>query len=358
MRTWMAAALMGIVMCPGASAQAAAPASQPATLPGDGPVQAPTRPTDFLTEKQLVQAYRARQFPLLMKEIFRIRNDPTVLRNYDKFNLLLLAAETSLQLKNPTNGMQLFKESAKIAPDERKRDIVLATVMLLERSHDLKYVSKTADDNGQLLPGKLGRGGAGLAGAGRISLLDLGKRPAALHALFLDELAAANSLVEQVSKMTTMKAAEPAFKSLEDLAIAETAVQGEPAEAKKLEQKMAQQVGLLITNSLKQMATTARKADALAQRLVPAESNPGGVNMAGRGASDPSSYMRARGLTRQEADELNGMVTTCEQVDGECQKIAGRLHVEGDFFKSVVADAATTKETITAVLDRATIMAN
>ena len=228
---------VSMVLAASFGAGGGAPPTQPATTEPSA-IAAATMPADgYLTEDQLVQAFRAHDFTTVLRETSRIQRTPSVAARYKLFDLMVLRAESNLQTKNVPAAIEGFTQAAALTLDEDRKSVMLATVMLLrDQRRGLKYLSHTTDDHGMPIPNA-----AAPHKLAQIDVVDLAQRTIALNALCSDKVAVAAQLTNQ--RYQTIAALKPLIAAVQQVAIAERAADGQQVETKKLRLKAGEVAG-------------------------------------------------------------------------------------------------------------------
>jgi hypothetical protein len=328
-------------------------ADTPTTQPAAGVSTASTMPADgFLTEEQLVQAYRAHDFSTVIRETMRIQNVPLVASHYKLFDLAVLRSESHLQQKNIAAAIEGFTRAATLAPDDDRKSVMLATVMLLHEQRGLKYLSKTTDDQGVPLVGS-----NPLHKPVAIDVLDLSKRTIAFRALCCDKVAKVSQML--LGHFNNIPALTPIIALVQDVSAAERAADGKQIETKKLQLKTAEVAGLVINDALKKMTNRATNLQTHATDLVtPTNNNAINASPSSRYAGNYGGMRVPRGITSKEANELSNMILTAAQVPIVTKQLIEKLDLDAKYYDSVVEAAKTLSALAQSILDSAPINDN
>jgi hypothetical protein len=331
----------------------AAPATQPTTTAPSTAAAFVTPLDGYLTEAQLVQAFRSHDYTTVLRETMRIQSVPAVSLHYKLFNLMVLRAESNLQLKNVPAAIEGFTHAATLTEDVDPKSVMLATVLLLREQHGLKYLSRTTDEHGTPIPNA-----AVLHKPAPIDVLDLRQRTIAFRALCCDKVAAATQMTGKIYR--DIAALKPLIALVQDVSVAERAADGQQIETQKLQSKTGQIAGLIINNALKSMTRRADEYQVAADSLI----NPGNYannGLRNRFSSPQNSNFQPsvpRGLTTQQANDLLAMEQTAQQVPKVTQQLTDDLNLDAKYFDSLKDVAKTLAKLAQDILDKDPIRNN
>ena len=342
-RVWLVVMAIGVgvgICVAQETGPASAPAAGAATQAADG----------FLSEDQLAELFREGRYADVLHETGRIRNAPSVLARYDEFHLQLMRAECYLQLRNGKMAAETFTQASRLTHEPGKRALMQATALLIQRSMGLKYAAKNTDEEGTpwLHPNERHEGV-------KIDLLVLGKRTAALKALYTDQWFVTTAAVEQARHATAMDGYSRALKDLDDLAITEEAIVGKEEATQKLRDQTAVEMNATIENALVDMTGRVVKLQASAAEQIVVQVPTTYVGNDGLQHQTTVERVRARGLTEADARMLEGIRATSSHVESSTREYVEQLHTDKQVFAKSVADAGALTKLVNDVLTRNTV---
>ena len=306
-----------------------------------------------MSEEELAALFREGKYLDVLHETGRILNASAVMAGYDEFDLQLMRAECYLQLRNGRMAAETFGQAGQVTREGGKQALMRATAMVIQRSVGLKYVAKNTDEEGNPCPPGLHSNQH--RDAVKIDLLALGKRTAALKALYTDQWFVTTAAVEQAKHATTMDGYTKALKNLEDLAIAEEAVVGKEEATQKLRDQAAAEMEATIENALAGMRSQAEKLQESAAEEIVVQVPTSYVGNDGTQHQGTVARQRARGLTEADAQVLEGIRGTSSHVESSTRDYAEQLHADKQVFAKSVADAAALRKLVNDVLAKNTV---
>ena len=228
----------------------------------------------------------------------------------DRYELLLLRAESNLHLKATTNAVQALEEAAKIAPDDNAAAKARGTITLIKRSRNLQYTPKVRPGGGGTRSGagdaKPATGDGEAKPDGPFDITDPDQRQSALKALYLEEKTAARLKVREAEKAKTLQPIATALKAvipLKDLEIAATDHDAETAETLN---DMTDRAHKLMARELDDMTKRTERIAERAKELY--EYSVQSLD----GRSEIRTGMR--GLQQKDVKELKTTIDTCKRI--------------------------------------------
>jgi hypothetical protein len=323
---WPASVLRAQTTTPSAATQTASPSATAASL-----IQAPTDLTVFLTAEELAQAFREKQYQLVIRQIVRIQQNAKAAANYSPFDLWILRAEAQLHLKNVYDANEAYKQALKVAPDEDSKSVAKATLVLLAKQTGLAYQPKTAE-----APSAKPSSSAPTERPKPIDIIDIGQRPVAFSALYRDELAANLPTLKQAAASESLMTIAAAAKMLDDLAVLEIAASAKSEEVDKMALRLAERARDLMTQDLKknteEVAVIKGKANVVDKIAVPI------FNLNGQMVGSEDRY-RKHGLERNDAATLQTIIKNVTKYEDASKELAERLHQDATSFSGVVTQS-------------------
>jgi len=241
----------------------------------------------------------------------------------DRYELLMLRAESHLRLKATSAALPALEEAAKQAPDDEAAAKARALAVLVKRSKNLQYAAK-----GPAAAGK---------GAGTFDITDAERRPDALKALYEGERAAAKSKMTAAAKAKTLPPIATALKAVLPLRDLELAATGKDGETGKTIDDLVQRAHKLMARGLDDIAKRTERIADSANEIIDYE-----VSRNGR----RERRSRRRGLDNVESRELKGMVDTCRKVIASCKELTEGFAEEDaeEQFEDLAEQAKDTGE--------------
>ena len=218
----------------------------------------------------------------------------------DRYELLMLRAESHLRLKATGAALPALEEAAQVATDPEAAAKARALAILVRRSKNLQYTPK-------------GGGGKGGGGAGPIDITDAERRPEAFEALYEGERAAAQPKVAAAEKGKTLPPIAAAMKAVVPLRDLELAATGKDEETADTLKELVERAHTLMAKGLDDMAKRTERISERANELVDYT-----VRRNGR----TEVRTRRRGLDNRETRELKEVVQTCGKVIESCKELA------------------------------------
>jgi hypothetical protein len=347
-----------------ASTQVSTQAS--ATQPAAHLIKAPTKPDEYLTPEQLVQAYRESQFPLVIRESGRILSNPKVASAYNTFNVLVLRGESFLQSKNFPLAIETFDAAAKAAPDLDRRAVMTATKTMIEKRNGSRYHSWTTDDRGAPLypPGVTGKQPI------PIDIMDLSKREAVFRALCWDQAAQTQKNIAAIAHNNKLALVNETMDLLDKLSVLENAGRGGQEQTDKfrkdlvvaieagLSKRLAwQRTRMVVINNAAQELETTRLPPPDARVIVTQPVSPHArppaqpPNNPPDNATGETEIAQPHGLGVPEVKELEAIMDVAGKVPASIDAVVQRLNVDAKVFAQVLKQAAVNKEAAVGLLE-------
>jgi hypothetical protein len=350
---FLAAALAAGVCLPAyADGVHTAPASQPAAT-APALVSAPKRADEYLTLEQLVQAYRQKQYSLLVRESQRVLSNPKL--QVDRFSILVLQAESQLQLKGFAAAVRVFKAAANEAPDDDKRALMNATAALVLHRTGLTYIPKTTDVYGNL---SSTAGPAPGRPAPSIDLLDLSQRQNALRALFWDEFVPLRRKIQQAHSMREM---QDNLAALREVSTLEAAAGAQQSETKKLREEaatvseaiMSGTVAGIIKQMKREVATSRETEPVPLEERTDVQQNGQLNGRPGRRWRDSNDQpeTRLKGFSAAAMDRIHALTDYLDKVPNTVDELVKELHTDKKPFEPLLKQAESTKNEIRDIVD-------
>lgn len=321
-RTAIAVALL-LSLLVGVPAQGAQQPDGPATTPDD--VKAAFERKDY---KETLR---------LLGRVLSLRGKAA--EGIDRYEMLLLRAESNLHLKATTNAVQALEEAAKIAPDDKAAAKARGTVTLIKRSRNLQYTPKALPGGGARAGGGDGKTAAGDADAkakGPFDITDPDQRQDALKTLYLEEKTAARLKVLEAEKAKTLQPIAVALKvviPLKDLELAATDHDAETAETiNRITDRAHKLMARELDDMTKRTERIAERAKELYEYSTP--SLDGGTRI----------RTAMRGLQQKDVKELKTTVDTCKRIAQSCKELAETIAEEDEPFEDLEDLARDTGE--------------
>jgi hypothetical protein len=259
----------------------------------------------------------------LLGRVLSLKGKPA--EGYDRYQLLMLRAESQLRLKATSNALTALEEAAKVAKaakDEKGEADARALMMLVKRSKNLQYTPKAP------------------AGArketGAIDLTNAKQRPDALESLYTEEKAAVKPKVQAADKSKTLQPIATALKAvvpLKDLELAATGNVSETAETtKELVDRAHKLMARDLDDRIKRTERIAERANQIIIYNVPLRS----------GASEQRT--KRRGLEGTDYKELKETVATCKRIVDSCKELTEGFTDDTEPFEDLEDQARDTGE--------------
>ena len=332
-----------------AATQASTPAATQSgeasgTQPAVHLIKAPAKADEYLTQEDLVQAYRENQYPLVIRESGRILGNPKLMGAYSLFNVLMLRGESFLQTKNFPLAMEAYEAAAKAAPDADKRAVMVATKTMIEKRTGVKYLSWTTDERGTPIYAAGIKGKQAIA----IDMLDLSKREAVFRALCWDQAAEARRDVVIISQFAKLSLVEATMDSLDKLLVLEIAGRGVQEETDTLRKELATAIEAGLSRQVSLQKKRMLELSDMAQQPEKVTTTVRDM----RGNSTDSETTRPKGLSVQAVKELEGIMDLDTKIPASVDQVVERLKVEATIFAPLVKQAEINKTAAVGLLER------
>ena len=268
---------------------------------------------DALPTQADIQAdFDAAKYQDCLKKIAQVINVSS--KDTDRYTLFILKGECLLQTKVPSGAADAFGFASKNTKDKKDFAVAAATEILIKRSENFQYTPKTGDKT-------------------PLPIIDKAARPAALTALYKDELATAQATANNLQKSIALPPLIDFARSLGQLAILSTAAGADDAAA-TLRKDLATHAQTVIDNVL--------TADKATIERVRAYSN--GTDVRERQISvDPKTGRQTwvretirRGVTNSDASVLSEIYGVCNKLPAVCNELSVALDTD---FKGVITNA-------------------
>jgi hypothetical protein len=317
-----------------------APATEPATqnAAAGKPIAPPSKADQFLTQDQLVEAYRQKQYLLVIREAGRILANPIRAPGYRRFNLLILRAESFLQTRNFTLAIEGFTAASEEAPSESKRAYVDATVTMIKERNGIEYHSWTTDDDGAPIYPAGFKGNRSVA----ISILDLGKRSAVFRAMLWDQDLETRRLISIVTAGKRIESVGAALKAVDELSRRETVARGGQEETDKVKSELASAIEEALS---KKVADDSAVMAAMDRGVYTLTQRPRSVPFRDGRPGNAMLVQELNGLSRQGAGFLDEIIAFADRLGPTVDDTVRRLGVEKKLFEAVSKEAAANKAT-------------
>ena len=239
---------------------------------------------------------------------------------YDKHELLVLKAESQLNLKDVSGSAASFAAAAKEAKDDTARAQDKASEQVVKRSKNLAFTPKAAKKGEK---------------PDAIDISDPEKRKEAFKALLEEEKAEAAPTLKAAKGAKTLPPIVEALKRIGDLRSLELAATGEDTEATKLSGDLSDQAFKLMDKAVQDMAALVKDVEAAATEMVPIAIPARGVN--GTGPLMYQSYKR-RGLMTRDTQDLNRTISDLKKLVPMARDLSQSLGDAGKQFAKVADD--------------------
>lgn len=250
----------------------------------------------------------------------------------DRYELLMLRAESHLHLKATGAALPALEEAAKVAPDDAAAAKSRALAILVKRSKNLQYTPKVGGGGG---------GGKGGGPAEPFSVSDVERRPDAFKALYEGERAAAKQKVAAAAKSKTLPPVAAAMKAVAPLRDLELAASGKDDETTATLDDLTKRAHKLMADGLDDLAKRTERIADRANEMIPYVTRRNGRTQ---------ERERRRGLDNNQVRELKNVIDTCRQVIGSCEDLAKSFAEDDEPFEDLVEQAKDTGERANDVL--------
>lgn len=291
-----------------------------AALASAAPVNDPPEPLP--TNDELKQLFKQKDYAPLLQKIGRVLQlKGNAARPYDRVELLLLKADTQLQMKEQSLAVTAAAAAVKaIDPDQTDPKLAAtarATEKLLRQARNYMFTPRTAP-RGQIPQ--------------PISVLDLDRRPECFAAMFEDARAEILAKVRAAKSARTLLPIIEAIKAVSELRTLELAAFGkEELSAAQLD-GLSLQAKDLMSKAVKDLKSQADKYHDRANEVLPVQ-----VPSA-TGIGTTQLYYK-KGLQGTMYRDLKNLVTESEQIADAAKQFADLSKATADGFGEV-QDAA------------------
>lgn len=284
------------------------------------------------TTEDIRALYEKGEYNDTLKQVARVLSlKGKAAEGFDRYELLILRAESHLRLKATGAALPALEEAAKAAPDDAAVAKARALAILIKRSKQLQYTPKVAAIK---TPGAKASGAKG-GRAEPISITDDERRPEAFQALYEGERAAATQKVAAATKGKTLPAVATAMKAVAPLRDLELAATGKDDETAKTLDELVKRAQKLMANGLDDLSKRTERIADRANEMIPVT-----VRRNGRAVERD----RRRGLDNNQVRELKNVIDTCRQVIASCNELAEGFAEDDAPFEDLVEQATDTGE--------------
>lgn len=285
------------------------------------------------TSEEIHKAYQDGEYQVTLRDIAHVLPiHGEAGKQYDRYDLYILKAESLLHVKSVSGAAQAFGEAAKIAPDRNAKAIAEATDLLLRKSTGLTYRPR-----GDAKASKKPSGDAGPAAeAPGIDVIDPEHRKQALAAFYEDESSALAPKLKAAMEGKSLPPILAVVKGAHALHSMEIAAKGGDDATKDLVDKLANHARELLREALRTMDDRVdeikKAADEEIHYNIPVPDN------------SPAKYhnedrVRRRGLDGSQTKELNGYIADCNKVPPAANDLMEALGTDANFFEAEVKKA-------------------
>ena len=275
---------------------------------------AQTRPADAApSSDELRRLFDERKYQDVVRHVVKVLQlKGESAASYDRYEMLVLKAESHLRLGDAEPAAKAFDEAADLAADPAAAAKDRATALLVRRAKQNVYRPKTTSSSTA-------------AGEG-LSIVDPVARKLALRALYEDERAAAGKrlAVPERASLAELLAVLDVAEPLRSLELGAT---GATAETDQVIEPLAKRAHEMIRDELKSMSSRVDKLDKSANKK-----------------KKMGSAYRKRGLAAEEQSELRDVMQTCETFREAARRFAGVATVDAARFATIRADALELHE--------------
>jgi hypothetical protein len=269
--------------------------------------------------EDIKKLYDDKQYTEVLRETARalaLRDEAMRSRGYDRIDLIRLRAESMLRLKQNAPAADAFAAMARELnnSDPARAAVTRAVSTLVKRSKGTAYVPRGDAKGGKPEP---------------IDLLEEGSRKRAIDALYEDQAADVMSRVNALRKGGTLPAIAEASRRLKELADLERASRGSDDETRGRLLKLAEDARQLVAASLRKMDVRVDQISRDANHMYQVAQG---------------NIYRKRGLQSNQREELKGVMTTVERIDGALTEMTEAFGTETDFFQATRADATKVSD--------------
>jgi hypothetical protein len=240
----------------------------------------------------------------------------------DRYELLMLKAESHLRLRAGDAAAQAFRQAAEQTENREQAAIARATEQLIRRSRGLAYTPKH--------PPK-GRADA----SGPIDITDPDKRKSALQAMFADEMAELAPKVKAAKVARSLPPALKAMQSAHDLTTLELAANGSADQVNGIIEELKQSTKDLLARATEKAAKRVDQITDMAndtQRVRQIVPSP-------FGGYEVQVAQTRRGLRRQDVSELKGVADACDEIAAGSRAVAKAIGADELEFEDQIDKA-------------------
>jgi hypothetical protein len=302
----------------------------PRAAKADSPVTSEPLPSG----DQLHQLFKDKQYTVLLQKLSRVlqlRGDAA--RVYDKIDLLLLKADTHLQLKEQSLAVAAASAAVKLIDEDhtdlKQAAVAKATEKLLKQTHGYTFTPRTAP-RGQLPQ--------------PISLLDVDRRADCFAAMFNDAKFDIASKMRAAKSARTLLPIIEAIKAVAELRTLELAAYGKDEQSAAQLDGLANQAKDLMAKAVKDLKAQADKDHDRANDLLP-------VRVDTRVALTSTQLYYKKGLEGDMMRELNKIVADSEAIAEAAKQFADISKAAADGFGEVQDAAEKVAKSAKATLE-------
>jgi hypothetical protein len=285
------------------------------------------------TPEDVKAAYEKKDYKETLRLVGRVLSlKGRAAEGIDRYEMLVLKAESHLKMQATTNAIQSLEEAAKVAPGDEEAAKAKGLVILVKRSKNLQYTPKVtagSDDKAK----------------GPLDVTDPDQREAALKAIYLEEKAATRTKLQAAAKAKTLPPLAAALKAVIPLKDLERAATGHDAETAETVNQLTDRAHKLMARELDDMTKRTERIAARAKELYE-YSVPSRIG-------DNRTEIRTgmRGLQQKDVQELKATIKTCKQIMVSCKELAEGFAEEDEPFEDLEDLARDTGERANDVLN-------
>ena len=295
---------------------------------------APASSDPLPTSDQLHQLFKDKQYASLLQKLSRVLQlHGDAARTYDRIDLLLLKADTHLQLKEQSLAITAATAAVRAIDedrtDPRQAAIARSTEKLLKQTHGYTFTPRTAP-RGQLPQ--------------PISLLDVDRRADCFAAMFNDAKFDIASKMRAAKSAKTLLPIIEAIKAVGELRTLELAAYGKDEQSAAQLDGLANQAKDMMAKAVKELKAQADKDHDRANEVLP-------VRVDARvGASTAQLYYK-KGLEGDMMRELNKIIADCDAIADAAKQFADISKAAADGFGEVQEAAEKVSKSAKATLE-------
>lgn len=234
-------------------------------------------------------------------------------KDYDRYELLVLKAETHLRMENSSAAVTAFDEAAVVARDDKAAVLARAMAALVRRSKNLIYTPPAT--KGQAAPDS-------------IDVTDKTRRTAAFASMYNDARPRVEAQVKLADQSGELPAILDVLRSLRDLRDLEVAATDNDAASSRLAKGLTGKARSLMARAVAEMADTGASIEEVASRVYE-DVRP----------AKGSSYITGSGYVGLNTSDAN----TLRQIAADCARIA---RIAGDLISTFGSDEADALRTL------------